>query len=90
MSKNTRFQDLVVNAIASIMHSQNDALTTRARNRNKLLQDVSNDIQVIISESSLSIEEAINEWLLIDGYASKNILHRRRFAEHAIRKFPIN
>ncbi len=89
MSKNTKFQSLVVDAITSITHNQNDVLTARARHRNQLLQDVSSDIQVIVTESNLSVEEAINEWLFIDGYASKNILHRRWFAEHAIQKFPI-
>jgi len=89
MSKGTKFQNFIVDAIANIANSQDGALTARAKYRNQLLQDVSSDIQTIITESNLSIEEAINEWLLTSGHSSKNILHRRKFVEDAVRKYPV-
>ena len=89
MSKNLKFRNLIVDAIANIPRGKDDVLRNRAWHRSKLLQDVSNDIQIIINESNVSIEDAIDEWLAFNELDSKNKIRRREFAKLAIQKFPV-
>ena len=89
MFKDLRFRNLVVDAFTGISQTQDDPLTRRARHRDMLLQNISNDIQTIIYESELSIDDAIDEWIMFDCIDSKNIPYRRKFAKSAIRKFPV-
>ena len=89
MSKDSKFQSMVVDAIAKVVHDDG-VLTSRTKHRNLLLQDISNDIHTIVVESNLSVEEAINEWLDVDNSSGPiNEQYRRRIAESAVRRFPI-
>ena len=74
--------------MADSLYDHSDLRMTRAYHRNQLLQDVATDIQIIVSESGISVEAAINEWISDSDCAPAGESHRRQVAEDAVRRFP--
>ena len=74
--------------MAGSLYDHSDLRMTRTYHRNRLLQDVAADIQMIVSESDISVEAAIDEWISGSDCAPAGESHRRQVAEDAVRRFP--
>ena len=89
MSETTKLRSLIRDAMVVSLYGNDDLLATRAYHRDQLLQDVSNDIQTIVSESDISIELAIDEWINDSGCTSFRIKRRRKVACDALKRYPV-
>ena len=88
MPERAKLRNLIRNAMADSLYDHSDLRMTRAYHRNQLLQDVATDIQMIVSESGISVEAAIDEWISNSDCKSTGKSHRRQVAEDALRRFP--
>jgi hypothetical protein len=91
MSETTKLRGFIRNAMTESLCNHNDLLAVRTYRRDQLLQNISTDIQTIILESNTSIELAIDEWVSSsECMTSDRIQLRKRMAQDALKRFPIN
>ena len=90
MFETTKLRNLIRDTMTDSLCNHDDLLAARAYHRDRLLQDISTDIQKIIDESNVSVELAIDEWISTDGHITTSRHRRRqRMVSDALKRFPV-